>query len=64
MVLLTAALLEDDQEKDECSNICTKTRQSGSKRRCFDNAGCLIIIKRDHLSPDALFGKEFPYFFD
>jgi hypothetical protein len=55
MVLLSVALLDEGGEK--------KPRQSASKQQCFDNAGCLKIIKREHLSPDALFGQEFPFFF-
>jgi Plant transposon protein len=38
-------------------------RQSNKKRRIFDHQGCLEVIKRDHLSDNPLFGKEFIHFF-
>jgi Plant transposon protein len=59
MVLLSVALVEEG----DVTSKSQKPRQSASKQQCFDNAGCLKIIKRDHLSPDALFGTEFPLFF-
>jgi hypothetical protein len=38
-------------------------RTSSGRRRAFDHQGAHQCIIRDHLAPDALFGKEFPLLF-
>jgi hypothetical protein len=58
------AMLEMElMEEDSGTNRAYNTRQSTCSRRSFDHHGSHNNILRDHLGPNALFGKELPLFF-
>ena len=62
--MLELQLMVDAATQDNKNNRKRlKTRQYTSTRRSFDHHGSHNDIQRDHLGPDALFGKEFPLFF-